>query len=66
TNDIEEYNANCWLMSPPCQPYTRGGKGLDDQDQRAKGLLHLIHVLSELSIPPEYIFLENVLNFEAI
>jgi tRNA (cytosine38-C5)-methyltransferase len=22
--DIEKYGANCWLMSPPCQPYTRG------------------------------------------
>jgi len=21
---IESYKANCWLMSPPCQPYTRG------------------------------------------
>ncbi|CAG8584319.1 13461_t:CDS:10 [Acaulospora morrowiae] len=64
TDDIEKYNANCWLLSPPCQPYTRGGKGLDDQDQRAKGLLRLIDLLSELSVPPEYIFLENVLNFE--
>ncbi|CAG8688217.1 20626_t:CDS:10 [Cetraspora pellucida] len=63
-NDIERYDANCWLMSPPCQPYTRGGKGLDDQDPRAKGLLHLIDVLPKLSNPPDYIFLENVLNFE--
>jgi tRNA (cytosine38-C5)-methyltransferase len=51
-------------MSPPCQPYTRGGKSLDDKDQRAKGLLNLIDVLSKLSDPPSYIFLENVLNFE--
>ncbi|CAG8459181.1 5423_t:CDS:2, partial [Scutellospora calospora] len=63
-DDIEKYNANCWLMSPPCQPYTRGGKGLDDQDPRAKGLLHLIDILPKLSNPPIYIFLENVLNFE--
>ncbi|CAG8526170.1 5253_t:CDS:2, partial [Dentiscutata erythropus] len=63
-DDIERYDANCWLMSPPCQPYTRGGKGLDDQDPRAKGLLHLIDILPKLSNPPNYIFLENVLNFE--
>ncbi|CAG8520518.1 1254_t:CDS:2 [Diversispora eburnea] len=63
-DDIEKYEANCWLLSPPCQPYTRGGKGLDDQDQRAKGLMHLIEILPKLSNPPEYIFLENVLNFE--
>ncbi|RGB29403.1 S-adenosyl-L-methionine-dependent methyltransferase [Rhizophagus diaphanus] len=62
--DIEKYKANCWLMSPPCQPYTRGGKSLDDKDQRAKGLLHLIDILPKLSDPPNYIFLENVLNFE--
>ncbi|CAB4405180.1 unnamed protein product [Rhizophagus irregularis] len=62
--DIEEYKANCWLMSPPCQPYTRGGKSLDEKDQRAKGLLHLIDILPKLSDPPNYIFLENVLNFE--
>ncbi|CAB4405167.1 unnamed protein product [Rhizophagus irregularis] len=62
--DIEKYKANCWLMSPPCQPYTRGGKSLDEKDQRAKGLLHLIDILPKLSDPPNYIFLENVLNFE--
>ncbi|RUS32813.1 S-adenosyl-L-methionine-dependent methyltransferase [Jimgerdemannia flammicorona] len=62
--DIDRYQANCWLMSPPCQPYTRGGKMLDDQDPRAKALLHLIDILPKLSQPPEYIFLENVLNFE--
>uniref|UniRef100_U9UIC5 S-adenosyl-L-methionine-dependent methyltransferase n=1 Tax=Rhizophagus irregularis (strain DAOM 181602 / DAOM 197198 / MUCL 43194) TaxID=747089 RepID=U9UIC5_RHIID len=62
--DIEKYKANCWLMSPPCQPYTRGGKSLDEKDQRAKGLLHLIDILPKLSDSPNYIFLENVLNFE--
>ncbi|CAG8634242.1 14519_t:CDS:2, partial [Funneliformis mosseae] len=62
--DIEKYKANCWLMSPPCQPYTRGGRYLDDKDQRAKGLLHLIDILPKLSDPPNYVFLENVLNFE--
>ncbi|RUS20000.1 hypothetical protein BC937DRAFT_86585 [Endogone sp. FLAS-F59071] len=62
--DIEGYQANCWLMSPPCQPYTRGGKLLDDQDPRAKALLHLIDIIHKLSQPPEYVFLENVLNFE--
>ncbi|CAG8534375.1 11212_t:CDS:2 [Funneliformis caledonium] len=51
-------------MSPPCQPYTRGGRYLDDKDQRAKGLLHLIDILPKLSDPPNYVFLENVLNFE--
>ncbi|KAG9063809.1 tRNA (cytosine-5-)-methyltransferase [Linnemannia hyalina] len=62
--DIEKYNANCWLMSPPCQPYTRGGKLLDDQDNRAKPLLHLLDQLEKMKTPPQYLFLENVKNFE--
>lgn len=61
---FEKYKADCWLLSPPCQPYTRGGKLLDDQDARAAGLLHLIDVLGEMEQPPRWIFLENVLNFE--
>lgn len=40
--------SNCWLLSPPCQPFTKGGNGLDDTDDRSKGLLHLIRVLREL------------------
>lgn len=22
---IDKFNANCWLLSPPCQPYARAG-----------------------------------------
>ncbi|KAF9125794.1 tRNA (cytosine-5-)-methyltransferase [Mortierella sp. 14UC] len=62
--DIEKYSANCWLMSPPCQPYTRGGKLMDDQDNRAKPLLHLLDQLEKMTTPPQYLFLENVKNFE--
>ncbi|KAG0087921.1 C-5 cytosine-specific DNA methylase [Podila epicladia] len=62
--DIEKYNANCWLMSPPCQPYTRGGKLLDLEDNRAKPLLHLLDQLEKMTKPPTYLFLENVKNFE--
>ncbi|TPX35864.1 DNA (cytosine-5-)-methyltransferase [Synchytrium microbalum] len=58
------YEADIWTMSPPCQPYTQGGKELDDLDPRAKGLLHLISILPKLHKPPHYIFLENVPNFE--
>ncbi|KAJ3181558.1 tRNA (cytosine-5-)-methyltransferase [Gaertneriomyces sp. JEL0708] len=61
---IEKYKANAWFMSPPCQPYTRTGKQLDDEDPRAAGLLHLIDLLGQVEQPPQWIFLENVLNFE--
>ncbi|KAG0234029.1 tRNA (cytosine-5-)-methyltransferase [Actinomortierella wolfii] len=64
--ELEKYNANCWLMSPPCQPYTRGGKLLDDKDTRAKPLLCTLDLLEEMEDHqlPTYIFLENVKNFE--
>ncbi|KAJ3052355.1 tRNA (cytosine-5-)-methyltransferase [Rhizophlyctis rosea] len=61
---LAPFRANAWFMSPPCQPYTRMGKQRDDQDPRAKGLLHLIDLLGTLPDPPSYIFMENVLNFE--
>ncbi|KAI8803511.1 hypothetical protein BJ742DRAFT_872507 [Cladochytrium replicatum] len=49
-----------WLPSPPCQPYTDGGSILDDKDPRAPA----IDLLGLLEQPPNYIFLENVINFD--
>ncbi|KAG0253736.1 tRNA (cytosine-5-)-methyltransferase [Mortierella polycephala] len=48
----------------PVSPYTRGGKLLDDQDNRAKPLLQLLNQLEKMKSPPTYLFLENVKNFE--
>ncbi|KAI7887527.1 S-adenosyl-L-methionine-dependent methyltransferase [Lichtheimia hyalospora FSU 10163] len=62
--DIDKFNANCWLLSPPCQPYTQGGKMQDIDDSRAQGLVHLLKLLPKLEHPPKYMFLENVKNFE--
>ncbi|CDJ65888.1 DNA methyltransferase 2, putative [Eimeria necatrix] len=56
--------AQLWLLSPPCQPYTRGGKKLDMQDGRATGFLHLLQLLDSCASPPQFIFLENVRGFE--
>ena len=79
-NDIAKYNADCWLMSPPCQvvtapfsgnndnrlspPYTQGGNMKDIDDPRSKALIHLIDLLPSLKCPPQYIFVETVKNFE--
>lgn len=60
----EKLDADVWLMSPPCQPFTRGGKMLDSADTRSVGLLYLIDTLGKMRNPPKYLFLENVLNFE--
>ncbi len=60
----ERLGVDAWLMSPPCQPFTRGGKGLDDQDARSTGFLYLTEVLKAMKNPPRFLFIENVLNFE--
>lgn len=56
--------ADIWLMSPPCQPFTRGGKQQDAADARSTGFLYLLEILKAMKNPPKHLFLENVLNFE--
>ncbi|KAJ2784011.1 hypothetical protein GGI15_002385, partial [Coemansia interrupta] len=63
-SDIDRHKADCWLLSPPCQPYTRGGKYLDDEDPRARGLIHLLKLMPKLKHIPSFVLLENVMNFE--
>ena len=53
-----------WLMSPPCQPYTRQGKQEDVKDPRAKPLLNLMKIFDAIKHKPDYLLLENVKNFE--
>ncbi|CAB5376483.1 uncharacterized protein OCT59_021733 [Rhizophagus irregularis] len=60
----DSFNANIWLMSPPCQPYTRMGLHQGSSDPRAKSFLYLIDMLSKMSFPPTYILIENVKGFE--
>ncbi|ORY07872.1 S-adenosyl-L-methionine-dependent methyltransferase [Basidiobolus meristosporus CBS 931.73] len=73
--DMNEVANEVYLYNFKKAPVTRGieflsvadiqkRKSLDDQDERAKGLLHLIDLLPELDCPPKYLFLENVKNFE--
>lgn len=47
-------------MSPPCQPFTRNNttESRDNVDNRSKGLLHLIEVISVMYNPPQYVLLE--------
>ena len=56
--------ADVWTMSPPCQPYSRQGKGLGSKDERAAPLHHLIGILGQLENLPKLIIVENVKNFE--
>jgi tRNA (cytosine38-C5)-methyltransferase len=76
TLHLEEYeqictkkdnNSNIWLLSPPCQPFTSQGKELDLKDERSNAFRNLIgNIFAETKYPPQYIFLENVKNFEVI
>ncbi|MDY7093739.1 MAG: DNA cytosine methyltransferase, partial [Acidobacteriota bacterium] len=61
--DLKEFGADLWWLSPPCQPFTRRGRRLDDADPRARPLLHLIDRLAEAG--PAYLALENVPGFES-
>ncbi len=49
-------------MSPPCQPYTKKGKGLDVDDPRARAFLNIVGLLP--SIRPRHFLLENVPPFQ--
>ncbi|KAG6850180.1 hypothetical protein H0H93_016860 [Arthromyces matolae] len=69
--DLATYNADLWLLSPACQPYTvlnPNAKGA--LDPRARSFLHLIQtVLPELATTnnhPSYLLIENVAGFEVL
>ena len=56
-----------WLLSPPCQPYSRQGLQLGARDGRSAALLHLLDVLerADAAALPAYLLLENVAGFES-
>lgn len=59
--EMGAWNADLWWMSPPCQPFTCRGNGLDLDDPRSAGLRTLIQRISILR--PAYLALENVPGF---
>lgn len=62
--DIDKLNANVFVMSPPCQPYSRQGNQKDTKDNRTNAVIHMFEIFSELERLPEYFFIENVKGFE--
>ncbi|KAL8090072.1 tRNA (cytosine(38)-C(5))-methyltransferase 2 isoform X1 [Apium graveolens] len=62
--DLDRYKANVWLLSPPCQPYTRQGLQKDSGDARASSFLKIIELIPQTSQPPLMLFVENVVGFE--
>ncbi len=72
---IEQYESLCqkysnvsfiWVMSPPCQPFTRQGKVMDLEDNRTDGFKQLMKILCHTKHKPSYFALENVKNFEVL
>uniref|UniRef100_A0A2N9EZH7 Uncharacterized protein n=1 Tax=Fagus sylvatica TaxID=28930 RepID=A0A2N9EZH7_FAGSY len=62
--DLDRYRANAWLLSPPCQPYTRQGLQKDSSDARAFSFLKILELIPHTSQPPSMLFVENVVGFE--
>lgn len=60
--ELRDYSAECWWMSPPCQPFTRRGLGRDLADHRCRALARLVVLLAECR--PAEVALENVVGFE--
>ncbi|KAK7328128.1 hypothetical protein VNO77_22224 [Canavalia gladiata] len=62
--DLDKYGADAWLLSPPCQPYTRQGLQKDTGDARAFSFLQILELMPSLLQLPSMIFVENVVGFE--
>lgn len=59
--DLAAFAADLWTMSPPCQPFTRRGRGRDLDDPRTRGLLAVLAAVA--AVRPPWLFLENVPGF---
>lgn len=63
-----DWKADLWMMSPPCQPHTRqhSNQEADLDDVRSDSFLHLCNLLVQLesAAKPSIILLENVVGFE--
>ncbi|XP_020599850.1 tRNA (cytosine(38)-C(5))-methyltransferase [Phalaenopsis equestris] len=62
--ELDKYAAHAWLLSPPCQPYTRQGLQKDSADARASSFIRIIELIPQMRQPPIMLFVENVVGFE--
>lgn len=60
-DQLKQFAADLWWMSPPCQPFTRRGLKRDLQDPRTGALVRLIDAIQ--SIRPNHVAVENVIGF---
>ncbi|XP_020106030.1 tRNA (cytosine(38)-C(5))-methyltransferase isoform X2 [Ananas comosus] len=62
--DLDKYRAHGWLLSPPCQPYTRQGLKKHSADARASSFIKILDLMPHMLQPPLLLFVENVVGFE--
>uniref|UniRef100_A0A2P2JXB7 tRNA cytosine-5--methyltransferase isoform X1 n=2 Tax=Rhizophora mucronata TaxID=61149 RepID=A0A2P2JXB7_RHIMU len=62
--DLDKHGAHAWLLSPPCQPYTRQGLQRHSGDARASSFLKILELVPNTKQPPNMLFVENVVGFE--
>jgi tRNA (cytosine38-C5)-methyltransferase len=58
---LMRHEAEAWLLSPPCQPFTRRGRQRDVDDPRCAGFLRVARLLPVLR--PRRVLVENVVGF---
>ena len=63
--DLDRLRADVFVLSPPCQPFTRQGLRRDNLDRRTDSFFHLMSLLSEMEHPPQFLLAENVQGFES-
>ena len=62
---FDRLDAGLWLLSPPCQPFTRQGHRKDKDDGRSQSFLRLLReIVPKLRAPPSHVLVENVVGFE--
>eukprot|EP00118_Oscarella_pearsei_P012293 m.89599 g.89599 ORF g.89599 m.89599 type:complete len:357 (+) comp36611_c0_seq5:49-1119(+) len=62
--EISKLNADVFLMSPPCQPFTRVGLKGDVSDARTGSFLHILDLIEKLDRKPGLLLVENVKGFD--
>ena len=63
--EMDGYRPDVFVLSPPCQPFTRQGLRRDNQDHRTDSFFHLMTIFSEMKCSPSYLLMENVQGFES-
>lgn len=58
--ELDSFRADVFVLSPPCQPFTRQGQRRDNLDRRTDSFFHLMELLAGMVHPPSYLLMENV------